>query len=248
MGASSHDDRDRAARGILHPEGMRATRELAIGIVHEINNALGVIMGNVHLATKNLSDPGAAERYLAEVRVAAEEARDIMRQLSSLTGQDASNPRRVSLNDLAHHVKAESARPVRFELSKTEPNVKLDLWLGQQALAGAVRFMSTSASVTSLRVATRILGKAALLTVEDDGATPNESELASAFAPFAKLRGRPRSCLGLTKLALMAAHGGGHVNAAAREPHGLRLVLTLPLAEDVGSVDGPGVPLSKQRV
>jgi K+-sensing histidine kinase KdpD len=182
------------------------------------------------------------------VSAATEEARNIMRELSSLTGEHVSSPRQVSLNDLAHHVKGESARPVRFELSKTEPRVKLDLWLGQQALAAAIRFMSTSVSVTSLRVATRILGKAALLTIEDDGATPNESELASAFAPFAKLHGRPRSCLGLTKLALMAAHGGGHVNAVAREPHGLRLVLTLPLVEAVASVDGPGMPLSKQRV
>ena len=85
MGANDPSNRESVAEGILHPEGMRAARDLAVGVVHEINNVLGVIIGNVHLAKKNLGDVSALERYLREVRDAAEEGREVMRQLAQLS-------------------------------------------------------------------------------------------------------------------------------------------------------------------
>ena len=43
------EDSAKKGKGILHPEGMRAVRELTVGLVHELNNVLGVIIGNTHL-------------------------------------------------------------------------------------------------------------------------------------------------------------------------------------------------------
>ena len=44
--------------------------------LNEVNNILGVIIGNAHLAKKNLSSPEAVERYIGEVREAAEDGRE----------------------------------------------------------------------------------------------------------------------------------------------------------------------------
>ncbi len=232
MGQPDNDDRARAGKGILHPEGMRAARNLATGVVHEINNVLGVIIGNAHLAKKNLSSAEAVERYIVEVRNAAEEGREIMRQLSMLATDGASRARVVSLNDLAHQVVSGLKTPVDVELSVVDPAVRLDLWLAQDALLSVARFLCATLPPTSVKVATRILGQAAMLTVEDDGPSPTNDELTTLFAPFTKLSRRPKISLELTKVAHLAERHGGHVAAAACEPHGLRIILTLPIVNE----------------
>lgn len=227
-----NDDRERAGKGILHPEGMRAARNLATGVVHEVNNVLGVIIGNAHLAKKNLSSAEAIERYIVEVRNAAEEGREIMRQLSMLATDGSTRARVVSLNDLAHQVVSALTTPVDVELSVVDPTVRLDLWLAQDALSSVAGFLSATQPQTSVKVATRILGQAAMLTVEDDGPSPTNDELTTLFAPFTKLSRRPKVGLELTKLAHLAERHGGHVAAAACESQGLRVVLTLPIAKE----------------
>ncbi|MEM7434049.1 MAG: HAMP domain-containing sensor histidine kinase [Myxococcota bacterium] len=239
------DDPQRTAKGILHPEGMQAARDLAVGVVHEMNNVLGVIVGNAHLALKDGARPDAISRYLREIKAAAEDGREVMRQLSALSGDDPSHSHVVSLNDLAHQLARECTKTVERALSSVEPKVRVDLWLAQGTLGNVARLLTEAQSVTRLRVSTRILGAATMLIFEDDGPPPSDSELASLFAPFAKLAGRPKTGLELTKLAHLAERAGGHVAGARLDPRGIRLVLTLPLATDVPSGDGPGVTLSK---
>ena len=92
----SDEDAPSMGRGILHPEGIKATAERA-GLVHEINNIL-VIIGNAHLAKKNASNPAANEKYLVEVRHAAEEGRELMRDLAAFASDNPLQTRVLSLN------------------------------------------------------------------------------------------------------------------------------------------------------
>ena len=98
------DESQPPGKGILHPEGMQAVRDLAAGIVHEVNNILGVIIGNAHLAKKNASNVEALEKYMGEVRDAAEDGRELMRQLAVLAGEASFRARALSLNDLVTNV------------------------------------------------------------------------------------------------------------------------------------------------
>ncbi len=220
----------RDGRGILHPEGMRAVRDVARGVVHEVNNILGVIIGNAHLAKKSSGNTDAVEKHLAEVRDAAEEGRELMRNLAILAGADSLRPRALFLNDLLNNAVAGLGKPVQVDLSSENPTVELDLWLAQDALGCALRFMAETSSVTSIRVATRVVGRAVALTLEDDGSTPSEAQLVELFTPFSKADRRPKTGMRLTKLANLAARFDGRVSAVAREPEGLRIVLTLPVA------------------
>lgn len=243
------DDSQSSGRGILHPEGMRAVRDLAAGVVHEMNNILGVIVGNVHLAKKNASSTTAVEKYMGEVRDAAEDGRELMRHFAILAGgEEPSRARPLSLNDLVTNSVSGLGAPVELDLSSDEPTVMLDIWLAQDALSGVAQLMAATKAVTSIRVASRVVGSAAALTIEDDGASPTEKELRVFFTPFAKIDHRPKVGFGLTKLADLASRSGGYVTAGVREPQGLRIVLTLPVADDPKSGNGPGVPLSKKSV
>lgn len=232
-------------KGILHPEGMQAARDLAAGVVHEVNNLLGVIIGNAHLAKKNASDTEAVTRYMQELRDAAEEGRELMRHLGILAGSEPMRPRELSLHDLVTHASSGLGTPVERDFSREDLMVRIDVWLAQDALRSVFRFMADTTAVSSIRAATRVVGPAVALTIEDDGGTLSDTELRMLFAPFAKANRRPKSGLGFTKVADLASRSGGHVVASNREPSGLRIVLTLPLASRSHSGDGPGVPLAE---
>ena len=243
------EDRSRPDKaGILHPEGMRAARHLAAGVVHEVNNILGVIIGNAHLANKSLSDPAQVERYIREVRDAADEGRELMEQLAFVAGRHPGRPRVLSLNELVRNAVAGLKASLDLELSAADPTVALDPWLGQVALGSVARFMDQTESVATIRITTRVVGATAELAIEDDGASLSEGERELLFAPFAKPSRRPKPGVALTRLADLAARFGGDLEAQSCSPKGLRIVLTLPISREVGSVDGPGVALPKKRV
>jgi len=242
------EDEPSMGRGILHPEGMRATRDVAVGVVHEINNILGVIIGNAHLAKKNASDPAAMEKYMGEVRSAAEEGRELMRGLAAFAGDEPLQTRVLSLNDLVRNAASDHEVTTTFDLSARDPVARVNLWLAQDALGGLIEFMAATKTVESIRIATRVIESAAVLTIEDDGVSPSERDLRTIFTPFAKIDRRPNAKLGLAKMADLAYRSAGFVTAGVREPQGLRIVLTLPVDGDAPSGDGPGMPLPQQGV
>jgi len=244
----SDDEAQPPGKGILHPEGMQAVRDLASGVVHEINNILGVIIGNAHLARKNLSNVEALEKHMGEVRDAAEDGRDLMRHLAVLAAEQPVRARPLSLNDLVVNAVSEIEVPTELDLSAEDPTVQLDVWMAKETVSGVVQFMAKAKAVTSIRIATRVVGSAIALTIEDDGPSPSNKEVRALFAPFTKLDRRPKVALELTALADLASRSGAYVTAGVRDPHGLRIVLTLPVSDGTASGDGPGVPLSKKGV
>ena len=217
-------------KGILHPEGMRAARHLAAGVVHEVNNILGVVLGNAYLAKKNASDPASVEKYVAEIKAAAEGGRELMRQLGVLASEESLRARDLRINDLATEAVSSVRVKVDLDLATTDPTVVLDSWLAQECLGALARYMADSSSVQSMRVASRVVGNAVALTFEDDGQSLTAKELRSLFAPFAKAERRPRAGIGLSRLADLAVRFDGHVVATNRKPRGLRVVLTFPVA------------------
>ena len=227
---------------------MRAARQLAAAVVHEVNNILGVIIGNAHLAEKSLSDPMQAEKYIREVRDAAEDGRELMEHLAFVAGRNVGRPRVLSLNELVNDAVAGLDVPLEMELSASDPTVALDPWLAQAALGSVVRFMAETERVGRVHITTRVQGHAAELVLEDDGPSVTDAECEALFSPFAKASYRPKPGVALTRLADLVARFGGDLEARPGEPRGLRIVLALPIARDVASIDGPGVSLTKKRV
>ncbi len=148
--------------------------------------------------------------------------------LAVLAGEQPLRTRALSLNDLIADAISEVTKPTELDLSAEDPIVQLDVLMAREALTGVSHFMAGTEAVSSIRVATRVVGSAVALTLEDDGASPSAKELSALFAPFTKLDRRPKLGLELTRIADLASRSGGYVTAGVREPRGLRIVLTLP--------------------
>ena len=66
-------------------EKMEAIGTLAGGIAHDFNNILGIILGNVELTLDDVPDWNPAKGNLKEIRSATIRARDIVKQILSLS-------------------------------------------------------------------------------------------------------------------------------------------------------------------
>lgn len=236
------EDSAKGGKGILHPEGMRAVRDLTVGLVHEVNNILGVIIGNAHLAQKQPTDAVSVEKYVGEIRAAAEEWRVLMQELALLAGDGPRWGRAISVNDAVAKAVSTLDAPVELELDGSDPSVELHPSMAHAAVVDAIRFMAEGKDVSAIEVTTRASGSEVELVFEDDGPTPSEGDIDAMFTPFSKLDRRPKVGMRLAMLADLASRFGGRVVAAARDPGGLRVVLTLPVAS---SGDGPGVALTE---
>ncbi len=228
------DEKDLVPRGILHPEGMRAAQELSRGLVHEINNILGVVIGNAHLADKHREDSDAVARYAEEVRDAAEQGRAIMRQLAALAtdrAQDGHAGPPVALNDVARQIQAIIGDSVSLLLSDGNPLVNVDLWLLQTTLAEAARIMAATPLVSEVRIRTDATSNEIRISLEDDGPAPTRDEIEGLFAPFARLADRPRLGLEWTKVAYLALMAGGTASADGSPLGGVRISVALPCGE-----------------
>ena len=236
------EDSAKTGKGILHPEGMRAVRELTVGLVHELNNVLGVIIGNTHLAQKEPTDVAGVEKYLGEISAAAEEGRILMQELALLAGAGPLWKRAISINEVLANAVSTLDAPVELRLDRSDPSVEIHPSLAHDAFVDAIRFMAEAKETSSIQVTIRVRGSKVELVFEDDGPSPSERDVDVMFTPFAKLDGRPKVGMRLVKLADLASRSGGRAAARLRDPRGLRLTITLPLA---ASGDGPGVTLTE---
>ncbi len=100
-----HIVHDVTARKTLENRLRQAHKQEAIGtltggIAHEFNNILGVIIGNAELALDDLPEQSPARKNLAEIQTAGFRARDIIRQLLSITRMGGLKPHPLHVGDI----------------------------------------------------------------------------------------------------------------------------------------------------
>ena len=67
---------------------MEAVGLLAGGMAHNFNNSLGIVLGNVELATKKLTVPAEAEKFLDHAKTALLHTRSLVRQILTYSRQE----------------------------------------------------------------------------------------------------------------------------------------------------------------
>ncbi len=187
---------------------MQAIGQLAAGIAHDFNNMLGTILGNVHLGMLANAD-GAGEdtrRYLEEIRLAGERARDIVAQLLAFGRGDSGVMETFSLR----HVLDETVKLLRATLPasvklKIDINDELEMYgqvvtlkqailnLGinaRDAMSGrgtlAIKFLRSRRGqherCNSCQLP--VNGDFAILSIEDTGSGIAAADLGRLFEPF----------------------------------------------------------------
>ena len=221
------------------PELSPTLRHLAAGIAHDVNNSLGVIIGNVHLAAKRLQEGDEASTYLSEIRAAAQEARALMHEVG-LLGSDRSlrlSPMSIAqlIEDIGSDIEASVAGALRVEQPDNVPEVLIDAGVVVPIIQDLCRTLGTQGD---LRVAIGADEPGFVsLSLTDDGPALTDEELGRALYPFQKLSGRRNNGLSVVRAVDAMHRGGGYVRAHGADG-GLSVVLLFPRADgDLSSAE-----------
>ena len=93
-------ERKRLERQFIEAQKMEVIGQLAAGVAHDFNNILGVIIGYSDLAKTELDSNVPAQKYVEEIRQAAERAVGLTRQLLIFSRKQTVQPAVLNLNEV----------------------------------------------------------------------------------------------------------------------------------------------------
>lgn len=249
---------------LLQAEKMEAIGTLAGGIAHDFNNTLGAILGYAEMATLIEPADPALRRYLGEVIIAANRAKELVRQILSFSrpGVAEATPVAVApvVTEALGFLRATipSNVEIRFEDAGADAQVlagpsqlhQLLLNLcsnSAHALGGAAGEIAIRLERLSLTAPRAWAGPALLpgdylrLSVADSGPGLDPALLPRVFEPFFTTKG---TSLG-TGMGLAVVHGivsslGGSVEATSAPGAGFRVEILLPRAAPPATSESRG--------
>ncbi len=112
-------------RELLQTQKMEAVGRLAGGIAHDFNNILFVIIGNLGMARNRLRDQNAMLKNLDNIEMAAERAKNLVKQILAFSRKNVSEKKVICLADEAREA-VKMLRPTLPSTMKIE-----ELWLSQ---------------------------------------------------------------------------------------------------------------------
>ncbi len=234
-----------AQEAMLRVEGRR--RQFFAEVSHELRTPVTVIRGEADIALRAGDDPGELKTSLRRINDAAKDlsarVQDLLDAANSGSHDYAFVLAPHSLPQLVHAVVAQMQALARYRgIALTleplpECSVVADGERLQQALTtvldNALRYTPEGGQVA---VSVLLQDEGVSIRVDDDGPGMSEHDLAHALD--ARFRGRAAGAhpsgagLGLSIAdRILQAHSGS-IELSAREPHGLRVQLHLPLHVD----------------
>ncbi len=204
---------------------------------HQLRTPLAGLISQVELAQQETNDPALAER-LAKVHTGAQRSAHLVHQLLTLARSE-SDVRHESLDvaALARDVARDwtpralaAGMDLGYEGEDHLPLVGDALQL-REALSNlidnALRYTPSGSTVT-LRVNATASGVS--LAVEDNGPGLSRDDMAHVFQRFWRSSQLPGGCgLGLSIVREIARRHGGEAQVESTTPHGLRVILKLPV-------------------
>jgi two-component system sensor histidine kinase CpxA len=215
--------------------------ELLRDISHELRSPLARLRLASGLARDRARRDGALDRIDREVERIDQMIGQILR-FSRLGSGPAPNHEPIDLAELLEECVEDAGIEADVEGKAVELELAAAPWVvGERAqlrsaidnvLRNAVRFTPPGAAT---RVALRADEALAVIEIGDPGPGVAEADLPRLFEPF--FRGEPSEGvgLGLAIASRIAALHGGCIEAANQAPTGLRVTLSLPLAQAPGA-------------
>lgn len=235
---------EEAQEQLIQSERLRALGEMAAGVAHDINNVLGIILGNVQLAKRKIDSKSPAVTCINAIEMAARDAANTVHRLREIGKPiDTSGYRMIDLRNIAEDViealmpalsEAESGNGAEISIETSlEPQCTI---LGnptelREALANIL--LNAAQSIESngvIEVTTRRDNGFAELLVRDTGMGMDEETRKRLFDPFFTTRGAEGTGLGMSMVDAIAIRHRGKVYVESRETKGSIIRLRFPLA------------------
>ena len=238
----------------LQTDRLEAVGRLAGGVAHDFNNLLSGVLLYCDLLMAALEPHNRARKYAEEIREASLQATGLIRQLLAIVKPTRSEPRLLSLNEVAESMRNLLDRLIgenielNFALDPKLGLIKLDPTQAQQillnlvlnardAMPGGGR-ISIETSDCRVQVVANAVDKTcqnaslscALLTVKDDGTGMDADTRAHLFEPFFTTKAGKGTGLGLATVHDIVTNNGGLIYVDSELGRGTRFGVLLPLA------------------
>jgi PAS domain S-box-containing protein len=219
---------------------LSALGRMAVGIAHEINNPLAVILGFAEMVGRNRTDPNA-ERWLKEIYLNAERAAGIVHNLLRLAGSQGKQRAPVDINQMISVLlnlrngafEREKIRVVK-ELSGEPAVVTADLSQIQLALTNlmdnAEDALLTRKSRRCLFIKTSVFRGYVRIEIKDNGPGVARGMEKRIFEPFFTTKESDRSVgLGLTIAMNIIVEHEGKIFLKGGKGKGAHFIVDLPV-------------------
>lgn len=238
--------RSRLVRDVAQAAQAAAAGQLAAGLVHEINNPLSCILGNLDFAREKLRELAAREtgegvlQSLADAERGALRIMDVVSDIRVISHCEDSTPSVFDLSDAVRSAlrvagaQLEATASVSADLTPLRvrgnpgqlTQVILSLLLAsEEAMRGVDR------ARRALRIGSWCDGERAVLRVVDTGPALTEASLAGIFEPSVEKTGGRRGGLGLYLSRDVVARHGGSLAVGSSDGGGAVFTISLPLAD-----------------
>ena len=224
-------ERQRMEDRIHDQEPMARAGELTAGIVHEVRNGLGTILGYARLLERDTASPEAAEAG-PRIREECETLETVVRRFMEFVKSETVNRASFDLGRMLTRVVAREVRGrpgVRTTLVGVSDGVAVvgDEELLERAFENVVRNAADAAGPGGhVSVEIRRQPGAVAVTIADDGpGMPRERR--RDIRPFFSSKAGGLG-LGLPIAIKIVRLHGGELALGDREPHGLRVTVMLP--------------------
>ena len=224
---------------------LSAVRQLASGVLHDINNVLNPIMAAAYLLDANAENADAVRDYTARISTAVEigaaTAARVGRFIRQEPLQGIGAEELVDLSAVADEV-ATMTRPSWAERAGGPVDFRDDLAGGAlvRGIAGELRAAvlnlvqnaldAMAENGGTLGLSTKVVADTAVLEVSDTGAGMSPDVRERAFEPFFSTKGRGSAGLGLAEVYGIAKRHNGRVEIDTAPGVGTTVRLVFPLA------------------
>lgn len=229
---------------------LEAIGRLAGGVAHDFNNILAAQLGYCHLGKGRLDEPEKVAEGFNKIRLCAEHAANLTRQLLAFSRKQILEPRVFDLNQLIDDMVSMIGRLIGEDirlvtgLDAETGNIKADQGQLQQvvlnlavnardAMPDGGRLSITTASA-EMEEADAILGagRYVLLAVSDNGSGMDAQTQARIFEPFFTTKpGDKGTGLGLSTVYGIVRQSGGDIRVHSAPGEGTRFEIYLPCEE-----------------
>ncbi len=230
-----------SAADMERAEKLRVLGEMASGVIHDINNMLGAILGRAQLVSVK-TDVQEIKRHVEQIEMIALQAGETVKRLQDFTRQGhRTDFQTVDLN-LALADAVEVTRH-RWEAQAQERGIfyMIDTSFAQGATVSAIRSELVDAIANMilnaldampaggpLHLSTSRQDGTCALTVADQGIGMAPEQVAHVFSPFYTTKGDEGTGLGLAVVYGIVKRHGGDVTVVSHPGEGSRFTITLP--------------------
>ena len=244
-------EREEALAQVHEMQKMESLGQLTGGVAHDFNNLLMVILGNLQLLRKRVSDDARLTRLIDGAIKGAERGATLTKRMLAFARRQELKPETLEVMRLISGMEEMLRRTlgttiqINIDMQKGLPAIRVDpnqlelallnltlnardaMPLGGQ-LEISARCMPAAKGPTSLAA-----GNYVCLAVADSGTGMDEATAKRATEPFFTTKGAGKGTgLGLSMVHGLAAQSGGAMRIRSRVGRGTTVELWLPTAEE----------------